>query len=166
MMEHNSLCVPSLLGVKEIIGWLVQNNTSTAWLSLLVPTYDFNSNSIGHRGKITGFSYSQSDISSGCVVAHDHCDINQLRSLRAHFFDTSTLLRPQEALSVACLQQWLSFKKLCDLYFSFSFLLSLFHNKEKKIKDCQGMVEDFSMKLRHNLIKILENNLILHFKVG
>ena len=57
---------------EKIIGQLVENNTLTAWLSLLLPSYDFNSYSIGHRGKIIVSSNSQSVMSPGCVVAHDH----------------------------------------------------------------------------------------------
>jgi len=45
-------------------------------------------------------------------------EINQLGSLRTCFLGTSTLLRLQETLSMACLQQWLSFQKFCDLLFS------------------------------------------------
>lgn len=56
---------------KKIIGQLFQNNTLTAWLRFHLPTYDFNSYGIGHWGKITVFSYSQSDVSPGCVVVHD-----------------------------------------------------------------------------------------------
>lgn len=115
---------------EKIIGQLVENNTLTAWLSLLLPSYDFNSYSIGHRGKII----VSSTVNLSCPLAVlwllTAGEINQLGSLKTCFLDTSTSLRPQEACPWLVYKQWLHFQKLCNWLFILSLLLSLFHNKE------------------------------------
>lgn len=54
---------------EKIIGQFVHKNTLSEWLSLFLPSYDFNSYSIGHWGKIIAFSSCQSLMSSGSAPA-------------------------------------------------------------------------------------------------
>lgn len=54
---------------EKIIGQFVQENTLSEWLSLFHPSYDFNSYSIGHWGKIIAFSSRQSVMSTSSIPA-------------------------------------------------------------------------------------------------
>lgn len=135
-------------------------------MSLVLPSYDFNSYSISHRRKITVFSYSQSVMSPGCVVAHDHWWNSSAWLFENMFPWHLYIVKAPGSIVHGLFTGMVKFTEIVWFIYLFIFLGYFLYSIMKKFKDCQGIVGDSSMKFRYNLIKNFSTNLILHFKVG